>query len=329
MIKDIFVICDPSRLDNQFNIEMLNKARELKVRNERIVSVVLGDMDMEDCRYLFQAGAQEIIAVQIELPMEAYIIAKCLAELLMKEQPGLVMFPGTTKMKLVAAQTSTYVGAGLTADCIDIKWSDGSYVFLRAALSSSVIAEIRCINSNMQICTVKRGAFVGERMEEKEVFGDTIYRKFISEQNDIRKFLIQPIHVELRKQAKNSITTANIIFAVGRGVEKEYVTKVERVAESCGAAVGCTRAMVDTGLFDKAKQIGQSGNSVRPGLYIAIGISGASQHLVGMYRSKTIIAINKDPEAPIMNYADFGIIRDSKEVIDCLQNIEGEIKKHD
>jgi len=329
MSKDIFVICDSDfNNQDQSSAEMLGKAREIRLGNEQVTAVVFGDLDMESRRCLFRAGAQKIIAVQTELPIEVYMAVNYIVELLRKEMPGLVMFPDTAKMKLVAAQTATYIEAGLTADCIDIKRSNDNYVFLRAALSSSVIAEIMCVNSDIQLCTVKRGVFedcIGV-FQEIEDAGREVYQKYISEQEDIKKFVIQPICTVLGRQVQNSLANAKIIFSLGRGVAREDVPKVEKMAKSWGAEVGCTRIMAENGVIDKSRQIGQSGKSVAPELYIAIGISGASQHIVGIHRSKIIIAINRNPEAPIMNYADYGIIRDSKEVIEGLQSIERRLK---
>lgn len=329
MNTDIFVICDASFHEMyRYYQEMLGKARSLIHRNERVVAVVLGDIDGVQQQCLYQYGAQQIISLDVDSFLLSYTTAKVIAELARRKKPALIMFLDTDKMKLIASQTATYIGSGLTADCIDIQRCNDRFIFSRAALSSSVIAEIMCTNCDIQLCTVKRGVFAQYVDDTYEVsLSDKTYQRLDFLDTEVKESLIKPIQSYVCQQERqdNRLDTANIIFAIGRGVPPDSIESIYTIAKRFKAAVGCTRIMVENGFLDKSKQIGQSGRTVSPMLYIAIGISGASQHIVGMRKSKTIIAINSDPHAPIMNYADYGIIRDSKEIIENLQNMKNEV----
>lgn len=318
------VICDPSSPDITSSLEMISKASLLAKQSQSTVGAVcLGIYDNFMYDKLFRHGAHHIVCVQNEFESDDYLaFSSVIGEVIKEHEADLVMFPETTLCKAIAATVSTQLGAGLTADCIDIDLVDGQFIFSRTALNSSVIADIQCINTKYQCCTVKNRVFHDciheiEMIDMVENTTGTIEFKEAYPTASIYRAL-KRIGIESFQKDVVNIASTKIIFAVGRGINREDFYSVGQLAGLVGAEVGGTRIMVENGLIPKSRQIGQSGIHVVPDLYVAFGISGASQHIVGMKSSKTIIAINHDKEAPIFRYADYGIVDDAHNVITSL-----------
>ncbi|MCI9413983.1 MAG: electron transfer flavoprotein subunit alpha/FixB family protein [Clostridiales bacterium] len=314
----IMVVCDSdNRHQNSVDFEMLGKGRELaKARGSTVVALAVGKDPLAYCDDLSRYGAQRILYQQTKDFLTYQSLSNAVETALKKYPAELVLFAGTPLCKAAAATVSARREAGLTADCIDIRVSDEwQYVFYRAAMSSSVVAQIVCIQTTLRICTVKPNVFRPciRLYSEKTVPYESLPLEDASYFSPLTRVVSsRPFEAE----EENGLVNARVVFAVGRGVEKEDLKTVSLIAKQSGAEIGGTRILVEDGLLPKTRQIGQSGLTVAPQLYIALGISGASQHIVGMQNACKVIAVNRDPNAPIFQYADYAIVEDTHEIIE-------------
>lgn len=317
----IIVVCDlKNQRYQQINFEMLGKARSLEsVDQSEVLAIVIGGGEQDSFTDLFKHGAQKILYNQFEVSYNPWMITQFISKIVMEQNPDLVMLPASGLYKCVSASVAVTVHGGLTADCIEIHRNDQmEYVFTRAAMGASVIAEIICINTNIRLCTIKENVFSGYI---KTIDINAVESEYVclETENYYARF-VKPIEqVILENEEKNYLDKAKIVFSVGRGVKPQDLEDIKVIAHKYNAELGGTRVLIEEGLLPKSRQIGQSGITVIPNLYIAIGISGASQHIVGMQNSQKIIAINNDANAPIFEYADYAVIADSHEIIQSLK----------
>ena len=215
----------------------------------------------------------------------------------------------------VAAGLAARLGAGLNWDLTDLELRDGQLVGKRPALGDSVIADVGW-KETPRLALMRSGAF-----EPLETGGEADVERVAVEIEEWsrRAVMLEQAHEESEGP---SIEEADVIVAGGRGLGKpENFALVEELAKSLGGAVAATRAVVDAGWYPYSTQVGQTGKVVAPKLYIACGISGAIQHKVGMQGSSTIVAVNKDPNAPIFEYCDFGVVGDLHEIVPKLTEL--------
>ena len=205
---------------------------------------------------------------------------------------------------------------GLAADCVKLVIQDGKLLMTRPVYGDNILADIICPNTRPQMATIR--AKMMEKAEPKQNESAEVIKTPVNINVDSFKTIVK----EKKKTSMagvKSIDEADIIISGGRGVgSKETFKIIEELADVLNAAVGASRAAVEAGWKPKSCQVGQSGTTVSPKIYIACGISGTTQHLVGMKGSEVIIAINKDPEAPIFEVANYGIIGDLKEIVPLL-----------
>lgn len=234
--------------------------------------------------------------------------AKWLAEKIRLWGSQIVLAPATVKMRNIMPQLAWHLQAGLTADCTDLKMQDGKLLQTRPAFGNSLMADIETL-SPVQMATVRTGTFRSQIKENTNC-------RVLSECYIPAKTEVTLKDYEAFTQGK-PLSQADIIIAGGLGIgSKEGFDKLGKLAEKLGAAVGASRSAVDAGFAPYSCQIGMTGVTVCPKLYIAVGISGAVQHLAGMSGSTKVVAINEDPKAPIFDYADYGIVGDWEAVIE-------------
>jgi electron transfer flavoprotein alpha subunit len=250
---------------------------------------------------------------------------KVICDLANSLKPEVILYGATYIGRDLAPRIAARMKTGLTADCtaLDID-ENGLLLQIRPAFGGNLIATIICPERRPQMATIRPGVMKKALMDEGRR-GEVIEIKPVIEEKDIRTEIISIIK-EARQ--KVNLEEADIIVSGGRGVGgPEGFKLIEELAEVLGGVVGASRAAVEAGWIPSDHQVGQTGKTVRPKLYIACGISGAIQHIAGMGGAKTIVAINKNPDAPIFKIADYGIVGDLFKVIPALIEEIKEAKK--
>ena len=253
------------------------------------------------------------------IPPTAYTAA--LEQLIRKAQPAFVLFPHTYQVRDFAPKLATRFNQALISDVIAIR-NDGGPVFVRQFFQGKLNADVRPGGPAPSFVSIQAGAFGPDRIEagaaEVETFAPSLNA------SDIRQ---RPQELFRETAGAVDLTAAEIIVAVGRGIkEKENIAIVEELAKALGAELAATRPVCDSGWLPIERQVGSSGQTVSPKVYIAVGISGAIQHLVGMKGAKTIVAINKDGDAPIFEVADYGVVGDLFEVVPAMVQEAAKVK---
>lgn len=321
MKTSIWVVCfeapDQIGIHSQ---QLLFKARSLLENDDSVVTAIcIGNYGLDLLRTLSLYGANEVIHSNIKC-VEYRQVSFVLSEILrhIENKPKIIMFPATDWGKCIASDLAIKIGAGLTAECIDIDArktkNNYQFTFIRTAINSSVLAQIQCINTEIGMCTCKKNVFIIRKMQPNNDIPIHEWKcknsgAYFSAPNILQSEFID--HIKRNTKLENSY----IVFGVGRGVkDKNDLQLIESVAKKYNAAIAGTRAVVEEGLIEKKWQVGQSGISISPEIYVAIGISGATQHIVGIKNAKKIISINVDSDAPIFSYSDYCIIDDYKKV---------------
>lgn len=317
MKRSIWVICDECKFDSDYILQLLGKAKILAKQSDRDVSMIcIGKEDEESFKRLFEFGADNIIFYENNVQNERVFI-EIISNMMKEKQPSLLMFSDSQFAKVVAASLSSRFESGLTADCIDVELDeDDKFIFSRAALNDTVVARIKCINSNFQMCTIKKSSVPIPESKLENACGNI--EKFDMKIDDkLNKNLIEIIERVIKEdENKIDLNSAKVVFAIGRGVKNlETVSLIKKIAKKLDAEVIGTRAAVEEGLIEKERQVGQSAISICPNIYFGFGISGASQHMVGIKNAKIIIAVNSDKEASIFNYSDYAIVDDLNNVL--------------
>ncbi|MCK4988168.1 MAG: electron transfer flavoprotein subunit alpha/FixB family protein [Desulfobacterales bacterium] len=237
-----------------------------------------------------------------------------LSDLIRSADPAVIIIGASAQGKDLAGRLSARLDAGVAMDCIAIKLDNGSLTYTRPMFGGKIVADVE-IEGAPQIVAIRPNV-----MDITEASKDSSIDKPAVQVGEIKTTIIEKT---LDTGDKVELTEADIIVSGGRGTGGEYAA-IEALADELGAAVGASRSAVDEGWRPHSDQVGQTGKTVSPTLYVACGISGAIQHLAGMSTSKHIVAINKDEEAPIFSKADFGIAGDLFEVVPA---ITAEVKK--
>lgn len=300
--------------------ELLAKAKELaKDLNTYVGAVFLGSGISHKAEELIHRGADKVFVVDSPV-LEHYIAenyTKAISGLIGKHKPEIVLAGATTTGRSLVSRIAVNIYTGLTADCtgLDIDKEKKILIQTRPAFGGNIMAQIISPNYRPQMATV-RHKVMPETVADTSRKGEIIQESFDEALQDKRiKFL------DFIKEAISTVnlSEADIIVSGGRGLgEGKNFALIEELAATLGAAVGSSRASVDAGWIPYSHQVGQTGRTVCPKIYIACGISGQIQHLVGMQSAKTIIAINKDPEAPIFKVADYSVVGDLFKIIPLL-----------
>lgn len=300
--------------------ELLNKGRELaEKRNTHTAAVIIGK-GMEDmAQELIYRGADKVIKADFD-GLEHYIstsYANVMADIINKYKPEIVLAGSTTTGRALFPRVAVKVKTGLTADCteLEIDEKEGKLMQTRPAAGGSIMATIVCPKTRPQMSTVRHKVF--KEFPRDDTRTGTI-ESFDVNESSMNMLTVFKEFVKDESQTVN-LTEADIIVSGGRGMKSPDNFKlIEEMAQTIGGAVGASRPVIDEGWLPYSHQVGQTGKTVSPKIYIAVGISGAIQHLAGMKSSDVIIAINRDPNAPIFQVADFGIVGDLFEVVPLL-----------
>ncbi len=306
-------------------LELMSKARSLADSlKTKLSAVVLGDDVKDLAAKLIHYGADKVYLAQHPL-LEHYqtkSYAKVIVDLIHKHAPQIVLYGATVTGRDLAPQVASAAKAGLTADCTDLQIGDHKIAAtgeihknlmfqIRPAFGGNIIATIINYDRWPQMATVREGVMP---MPEPDVTrtGEIITEKPQLSQTDLAIEILS----EHKQPKKVNLKAARIVVAGGAGVgSKENFKLIWDLANCLGAAPAATRAAVDLGFIDHDHQVGQTGTTVRPSLYVAVGISGAIQHQAGMSQSQKIIAVNNDPDAPIFQIAHYKVIGDLNVVV--------------
>lgn len=319
--QDVWIVAEIK--DNKVrkvSFELLGKAKELALELEQDTCVLLiGDNVRQYTQDFSNRGAKKIYFAEHKALKDYYTesYSSVVTGIISKYKPNIVLYPATINGRDLAPRVAGTLKLGLTADCTDLSIRDGLLLQTRPAFGGNIMADIICPFTRPQMATVR----------------PNVMEVALIQDNGNAEIIEVPVKIDLQSikvKTKDIINgaasecgipvcEAETIVSGGRGVgSKENFKLIEDLASVLNAAVGASRAAVDLGWIPKSQQVGQSGNTVSPKIYIACGISGTIQHLVGMKSSDIIIAINKDPGAPIFQFANYGIVGDLCEILPLL-----------
>lgn len=301
-------------------LEILAKAKELAgAKGEKVIAAVLAKEPDAAARTAIEAGADEAVIVKTE-EKRPEVRAAMLAKLVEKYTPALVLAAATQEGKAVTPLAAQKFDAGCAVDVMNIVADGDQYVFTCPVYGGNVLNDV-VLHTRPAVATVRGGSFsksieegkAGKIIEETiEIAEETVFTKIAN----VVKEISEAVNLE----------DADVIVSGGRGMgSKENFALVQQLADVCGGVVGATRPAIEEEWIGRSHQVGQSGKIVAPKLYIACGVSGATQHVSGMIGSGYIIAINKDEDAPIFDIADVGIVGDAMKILPLMIK---EIKKY-
>ena len=319
--KGVFVWaeCEPAgalETPRKVAYEILNQGRNMADQlGEQLCAVVLGDDRLSDMEKLCYHGADRVLCCRHEL-LNRYSsdgFTNVLSAVIAREKPSVVLYGATPNGRDLAPRVAARMQLGLTADCTELGIDDqGQLIQTRPAFGGNIMATIISPYTRPQTATVRPNVFTAA---EPDLSRPVVIEEVPVTLNkaNIRTRLIEEILLDSEEE---KIDEARILVSAGRGCQDQVnLDTVRDLARKLGGTLAGSRAIVELGWIPHSLQVGQSGTTVGPDLYIAIGISGAVQHVVGMSSSKKIIAINKDPDAPIFKIADLGIVGDALVII--------------
>jgi electron transfer flavoprotein alpha subunit len=318
---DVWVVCEV--IDGHLSgvsVELLAEAVRLGVQLAvGVTAVLIGSALDEAVEKAAEFGADLILVGDDERLSHYRGIpeAKLIAEAISQRSPQIVLLGATTTGRSLAPRIAAIVGTGLAADCTDLfiaNWERRGQIYpnllhqVRPAMAGGVLATCLCPESRPQMATVRPGVFTASKNPR------TVRRKDLDIRLDPADLAVEVLERRIER-TDVSLADAEVVVAGGAGCGAANWHLVEELAETIGGKVAASRAAVEAGLAPRAYQVGQTGTTVSPKLYIACGISGALQHVVGMKGSSTVLAINRDPEAAIFRFAHYGIVGDVTEVL--------------
>jgi electron transfer flavoprotein alpha subunit len=304
---------------NKTSFETFAAAQQIAAETKsRLAAVVIGNGVAGLAGELASTKLDEVLLVEHDLlaayTPDGYSIA--LRETIAQAKPDLVLLPHTYQVRDFAPKLAASLGKGMIGDCIGYRHENGKLIFVRQMFQGKTAADVVFEGAAPWFATFQAGAFradlVAQGASKAPVTSISV---------DLKSEQIRTKPLELFREAKQAVdlTQAPILVAVGRGIKApENIPLAEKLAKLLGGELAASRPICDEGWLPMDRQIGSSGQTVAPKLYLALGISGAIQHVVGMKGSRTIVAINKDQNAPIFEVADYGIVGDLFEIVPAL-----------
>jgi len=293
------------------SFELLTAAREL---GGEVITAVLSDQAEAMAGELAGRGGGQVLAVTHDSlkDFNDQIYARVGSALIEKHSPDVVMVPATNYGKGLAARLAAKHGGAMASDATGLAADGDAVTVTRPSYGGSVVANVVATGSGPFIVTIRGKIFAESTEGAGEVVAESVDAGCFEGKMAVKE-------VVSSGGGKVSLADADVIVSAGRGLKgADNLPLVQDLADSLGAALGASRAIVDAGWIAYSHQVGQTGKTVNPKLYFAVGISGAIQHLVGMRSSGAIVAINKDKDAPIFNVANYGIVGDAMEVVPAI-----------
>lgn len=318
MSRNVYVFAEQrDNIIQKVSFELVGEARRLAADlGQDVVAVLMGENVSGSADKLIQSGADEVIVVEDpilkEYATEPY--TKALYAVIRDRDPEIVLYGASSIGRDLAPRVSARVHTGLTADCTGLEIDPETKLLrmTRPAFGGNIMATILCADHRPQMATVRPG--VMQAMEPDASRRGTVTKFDVSFSDEDMNIKIKEVVKATHRAA--DITECKVLISGGRGIGKaENFEMLRELADTVGGEISSSRANVDAGWIERDRQVGQTGKTVRPDLYVACGISGAIQHLAGMEDAEFILAINKNKEAPIFNVADLGIVGDVNVII--------------
>ena len=308
---------------NNASFETLAAAQQIaKDTSGTISALVLGKGLAAFADELASKNVAEVLSVEHDL-LEAYTpdgFCVALKQVVESAKPDLVLFPHTYQVRDFAPKLAALLGKGMIGDCIGYRSESGKLVFVRQMFQGKTVADVTFAGSAPWFASFQSGSFRADLLAahpSRKAAVNSVSVTLTADQ-------IRTKPLDLFKEAKSAVdlTQAPIIVSVGRGIKApENIPQAEALAKAIGGEIAASRPICDEGWLPMERQIGSSGQTVAPKLYLALGISGAIQHVVGMKGARTIVAINKDQNAPIFEIADYGVVADIFEIMPALTEV--------
>ena len=313
MAKNIWVFCEQRDGELQsVALELLGVARELAEKTgEKVAALLLGHNVKSKAQELIAYGADQVYVVDDEklatFVTEPY--AQAVTQIAKTYEPSVILFGATSIGRDLAPRLSARLKTGLTADCTKLEMDEEGNLFMtRPAFGGNLFATIICPDHRPQMSTVRPGVMKKLERDDTRV-GEVIEENIAWNES---KFVVTVLEEVKEVSGVDKIEDAKILVSCGRGVKD--VCPARELASKVGGSLASSRALVDIGVLEHNRQVGQTGKTVRPEAYLAFGISGAIQHLAGMEESEYIVAVNADKNAPIFKVANLGIVSDAAAV---------------
>ena len=319
--KNLWVFIEQEdNIPKAVGLELINEAKRLAAQcDQEVWAMVIGSDNAECIKQVSEYGADKVVSVEGpefgHYNTDAY--SKAVLALIDKYKPSAILYGATFNGRDLGPKVACSMHTGLTADCTELEIDqDGVVTWIRPALGGNLMGHIYCPNTRPQMGTVRPAVFKkGEHVEGRTV--PVMKEKIEVPADEIRTKFLEFVRTVDENTIR--IEDADIIVAGGKGMGKAENFKIlQDLADALGGVVAGSRKTVDAGWLPVTQQVGQTGKTVSPELFIACGISGAIQHKVGMEKSGVIVAINNDPEAPIFEFADYGIVGDLFQVVPAL-----------
>ncbi|MBS7220219.1 MAG: electron transfer flavoprotein subunit alpha/FixB family protein [Clostridiales bacterium] len=330
MSKDVYVIAEQRDGKIQkVGLELIGEATKLaKDLGEQVVAVLLGSNITDKAQELIQHGADKVVVVDDPM-LEKYATepyTKAITAVIKACEPEIVLYGATSIGRDLAPRVSARVHTGLTADCTKLAINEETKLLhmTRPAFGGNIMATIVCKNHRPQMATVRPGVMAALAKDETRT-GEVVNFKV--------DFVPADMNVEIIEEVKETkktvdITEAKVLVSGGRGIgSADFVPVLQEAADVLGGVVTGSRPVIEAGWLDKDRQVGQTGKTVRPDLYLACGISGAIQHVAGMEGSEVVISINKDDNAAIFSVSDLGVVGDVKVILPKLVEALKKVKE--
>jgi len=305
---------------NNASFETLAAAQQIaKDTSSTVSALVMGKGVSSSADELAAKNVGEVLRVEHDL-LEAYTpdgFCIALKQVVEASKPDLVLFPHTYQVRDFAPKLAAMLGKGMIGDCVGYRYEGGKLVFVRQMFQGKTAADVTFTGAVPWFASFQSGAFCSDLLAAHPSGKASVNAVSVTLNAD----QIRTKPLELFKEAKSAVdlTQAPLIVSIGRGIKApENIPQAEALAKALGAEIAASRPICDEGWLPMERQIGSSGQTVAPKLYLALGISGAIQHVVGMKGARTIVAINKDSNAPIFEIADYGVVGDIFEIMPAL-----------
>jgi electron transfer flavoprotein alpha subunit len=323
---EIFVLAEHRQGQiRDITYEMLTKAREIAEKTRADLSVVMLGKEVKEKAKSLTEYAEKVLLIQ-DAKLENFnseVYQKVLTRLISEHKPLLTLIGHTSYGVELAPRLAAALNAPLVTDCIDLAFENENLSVTRQMYGGKVNVKAAVRKAETYVATIRQAAFTAQK-PSAQVGGQIAEASYPPTEETTSKRFIQYV---LPPPGGVDITGAEKLVGIGRGIrDAANVPQIEELAKAIGAVLACSRPIVDKGWLPSDRQVGTSGKTVKPKLYMAVGISGAFQHVLGMKSSDLIIAINKDPNAPIFNFADYGVVDDLFKVVPSLKNKVYELK---